>query len=112
MTYAALQWSAIDVVATELADRVGCVLVRIHLDESEAAIGLESCLGNVAEVLEQRDKIVLSRIWRQIANVARCLPLWGLVHNHFVGLRATSREGVVAIWSGWSHAHLDHCLLL
>lgn len=56
-TYAALERSAVDVVAIELANGHGGVLVGVHLDKGKATVGLETGLGNVTEVLEQRHKV-------------------------------------------------------
>lgn len=56
-TYAALQGTAVNVVAIELADSHGSILVSIHLDESKTAVALEASLNDITKVLEERDKI-------------------------------------------------------
>ena len=111
-TYAALQRSTIDVIATQLTDGHCCVFVRIHLDESKATIRLEACLGNKTEVLEKRNEVVLSRVRSKVADIARGLPLWGLRNDHLVALHTVSGEVVMAVWSCRSHSHGRHSLLL
>ena len=61
-TYAALQRTAVNLVAVELADGVGGVLVGVHLDEGKATVRLEASLGDISEVLEQRDEVVLGGV--------------------------------------------------
>lgn len=112
MTYATLQWTTVDIVAAKLADGHGSILVRVHLDEGEAAIGLEAGLDDVTEVLEERDKVVLCGIWGEVPNVAGGLPLRGLSSNHVVTLDSMGGKVVVAEWGGWGHAHGGHGLLL
>ena len=62
-TYAALQWSTVDIVTAELADGACSVLMSVHFNECETAIRLETSLLNKAKVLKQRDKVVLGRVW-------------------------------------------------
>ena len=68
----------------------------VHLDKSKAAIGLEASLDNVSKVLKERNKVILSRIWRKVANIAGGLPLGRLLHNHIIRLDTVSWEVVVA----------------
>lgn len=84
----------------------------VHLDESKAAVRLEASLGDVAEVLEQRDEIVLGGVGREVANVASGLPSGSLLNHHLVRVCALGGEAVVAERSGRGHAHLGHGLLL
>ena len=86
--------------------------MSVHLDKSKATVRLEAGLGDVAKVLEQWNKIVLSGVRSEVADVASGLPLRGLLNDHVVRLSALSRELVVAIRSGWSHTHGGHGLLL
>lgn len=84
----------------------------VHLDEGEATVRLEASLGDIAEVLEKRNKVVLSGVWSQVANVASSLPCRGLLDDHLVRVGTLGGEAVVAEGSGRSHAHLGHGLLL
>lgn len=112
-TYTALQRSTVNLISVELADSHGCVLVSIHFDESETAVRLETSLGDVAKVLEQRDQVILRGVRGEVANVAGRLPCRGLVDDRLIRLNTCSWELVVlSVRSGRSHAHLDHCLLL
>jgi hypothetical protein len=112
-TYAALQRTAVDVVTVQLADGHGGVLVRVHLDKSEATVRLETSLGDIAEVLEQRNEVVLSGVGSEVANVASGLPLGSLSQDGVVGLDALGRELVVlAERTGRGNTHLGHNLLL
>ena len=104
-THAALERTAVDVVAVELADGERGVLVRVHLDEGEAAIGLDPRLDHVAEVLEERHEIVLVRVGRQVPDVTGRLPLRRLLDDHVVALDAVGREMVVTVRRGRGHAH-------
>ena len=112
VTYAALERAAVDIVAVQLADGHGCVLMSVHLDEGEATISLEARLDNVAKVLKERDQILLSSVRGQVANVACGLPIGSLVDNHVIAVDAVGREVVVTIGSGRGHAHLLHGSLL
>jgi hypothetical protein len=111
-TYAALQGTTVDLVAVELADGVCSILVGVHLNESKATVRLEASLGNISEVLEKRNKVVLGSVRGQVANVAGGLPRGSLLDNHLVGVRALGGEAVVTERSGRGHAHLGHGLLL
>ena len=84
----------------------------VHLDESKATVGLEASLGDIAEVLEQRNEIVLGGVGGEVANVASGLPSGSLLDHHLVRVCALGREAVVAEGSGRGHAHLSHGLLL
>jgi len=53
--------------------------MSIHFDKGEAAVRLEPRLNHVAEVLEERNKIVLCSVRREVANIARGLPLRSLL---------------------------------
>jgi hypothetical protein len=53
--------------------------VSVHLDEGKAAVRLETSLGDIAEVLEKGNKVVLSGVRSQVANVASSLPCRGLL---------------------------------
>ena len=112
MTYAALEGTAVDVVAVELANCHGGVFVGIHLDESKTAVGLEASFRHVAEVLEQRNEIGLGGVRSEVTNVAGGLPLRGLLHDHVVALHTVSGEVVMSERSGRRHAHGGHSLLL
>jgi len=112
-TYAALERTAVDIVAVQLADGHGSIFVRVHLDESEATVRLEASLGYIAKVLEQRNKVVLSGVGSEVADVAGGLPLGSLGKDGVVGLDALSRELVVlAEGTGRGNTHLGHDLLL
>lgn len=111
-TYATFQWTAVDVVATELANGHGCIFVSVHLDESKSTVCLETRLNNVTEVLKQRDEILLGRVGGEVANVTGGLPLRSLSNDHIVALNAMLWEAVVAIRSGGRHSHLRHGSLL
>lgn len=112
-TYAALQRTAVDVVAVQLADGHGSILVRVHLNESESTVRLEASLCNIAEVLEQRNKVVLGGVGSEVADVASCLPLRSLGKDGVVGLDALSGELVVLTeGTGRGNTHLGHGLLL
>jgi hypothetical protein len=112
-THAALQRTAVDIVAVELANGHGSILVRVHLDESETAVRLEARLGNVAKVLEQRDQVVLSGVRGEVADVAGSLPLRSLCEDSVVRLDALSGELVVlAKGTRRGNTHLGHSLLL
>ena len=111
-TYAALQGPTVDIVAVELADSHGGVLMRIHLDEREATVGLEAGFGDVTKVLEERYKVRLRGVRREVANVAGGLPLRGLLHNHIEALHAVGGEVVVSKGGSRCHAHGRHGLLL
>jgi hypothetical protein len=86
--------------------------VGVHLYECEAPISLEAGLDNVAEVLEERDEIVLSRVWCEVSNVASSLPGGSLLDNHIIALDPVGWEVVMAERSSWRHAHGGHRLLL
>lgn len=111
-TYAALERTTIYIVAAQLADCHGGILVGVHLDERKATISLEASLNDIAEVLEQGDKVVLGGVRGEVADIASCLPSWGLLDDHVVALNAVGWEVMVAERSGWSHAHCRHSLLL
>lgn len=112
VTYAALQRTTVDIVAVQLADCRGSVLMRIHLHECKATVSLETSLKNIAEVLEERNQVVLGSIRSEVADIAGSLPLRSLLSHHVVALDAVSREVVVTERSGGSHAHGSHSLLL
>lgn len=82
--------------------------MRVHFDECKSTISLESGLNNVTKILEEGNEVVLSCVRREIANVASCLPLGGLLYNHVVALNSVSWEVMVAEWCGWGHSHLAH----
>ena len=112
-TYAALQGTSVDVVTVQLANSHGSVLVRVHLDKSETTVRLEAGLGDIAKVLEQRNKVVLGGVGGEVANVASGLPLGSLGKDGVVGLNALGRELVVlAERTGRGNTHLGHDLLL
>ena len=112
LTHAALQRTAVDLVAVELADGIGSVLVGVHLDESKATVRLEASLSDISEVLEQRDEVVLGGVRGQVADIAGSLPCRSLLDDHLVGVGTLGGEAVVAEGSGRGHAHLRHGLLL
>jgi len=109
---AALERATVDHVAVKLADGHRRVLMAVHLNERETAVGLHAALDDVAEVLEQGHQIVLGRVGGQIANVAGSLPGWSLVDNHVIAMDAVRGKVMMAIWRGRSHPHLLHGLLL
>lgn len=111
-TYAALQRTTVDLVAIQLADSHGSILMCVHLDKGEATVSLETGLEDISEVLEQRYEITLRGVGGEVANVAGSLPLRGLLHNHVVALDTLGREVVVTEGSGRGHAHGGHGLLL
>lgn len=111
-TYAALQRSAVDVVAIELADGHGGILVSVHFNESKTTVRLEASLSDVAKVLEKGNKVRLGSVRGKIADIAGCLPLGCLRNNHIIALNTMSREVVVTEGSGRGHAHRSHSLLL
>ena len=84
----------------------------VQFDKRKSPIGLEARLDNVAEVLEQRDEVVLSSVRRQVSDVASCLPRGSLLDNHIIALNAVGREVMMAERSGRCHAHGRHGLLL
>lgn len=84
----------------------------VHLDESKSTIRLESSLGDVSEVLEKRDQVGLGSVRCEITNIARRLPLRGLLDNHVVALYSVRGEVMVAKGGGGGHAHGGHGLLL
>ena len=108
----ALQGTTVDVIATELADSHGGILVGVHLDESKAAVRLKASLNNVTEVLEERNKIVLGGVWGKVSDVTGSLPLWSLLDDHVVALNSVGWKVVVTEWSGWSQSSGGHHLLL
>jgi len=112
ITYAALERTAMNIVAVQLANSHRSVLVRIHLDEGESAVGLETGLDDVTKVLEQRHKIILRRVGGEISNVASRLPSRRLADNHVIAVDSMGWEVVMAIRRGRRHAHLLHGLLL
>jgi len=111
-TYAALERTAVDIVAVELADGHGSVLMRVHFDKGKPTVGLEARLGYVAKVLEERNQVRLRCVRCQIADVARGLPLWSLCDDHVIALHPMGGKMVVTKWCRWSHAHGGHGLLL
>lgn len=112
MTHTALERTTVDVVAVELADGISSVLVRVHLDEGKATIGLEASLDNETKILEEWNKIVLRRVGSQVANVGGSLILRSLGDNHLVAARAVCGELMVTVRSRWGDAHLRNSLLL
>lgn len=70
--------------AGEVGDGVGGVLVRVELDEGEAAIGLHADLDDVAEALEERDEVGLGRVGREVADVDGRVVRGGLSDNRVV----------------------------
>ena len=110
--YAALERTAVDMKSTQLADGHCRVLMGIHLDESEAAIGLEAGLGDVAEVGEERHQIVLSGVRGKIADIASRLPCRSLRHYHIIAAGTMSRKVMVTERCGRCHPHICHSLLL
>jgi hypothetical protein len=86
--------------------------VRVHLDESKAAVRLETGFGDISKVLEERDQVGLRSVGSQVANIARGLPLRSLRNNHVVALDAVGREMVVTEGGRWRHSHGGHGLLL
>lgn len=111
-TYAALQRAPIDIISAELANSHGGIFMGVHLDECKATVGLESCLNNEPEILEQGNEIILGGIRCEVSDVAGCLPLGSLLNNHVIALHTVCWEMVVTERSSWSHSHSCHSLLL
>lgn len=111
-TYAALERTTVDIVAGELADCHGGILVGVHLDESKTTVGLEPSLNNITKLLEQGKQVVLGGVWSQVANVASGLPGGGLGNNHVIALDAVSWEVVMTVGCCRSHSHGSHSSLL
>lgn len=84
----------------------------VHLNKRKSPVSLEPSLDDVTKVLEQWNKVVLSSVRREVADVNGCLPLRGLLDNHIVALDTMGREMVVTIWSGRGHSHGSHRSLL
>ena len=113
ITYAALERATVDIVARELADSIGGVLVRVHADEGEATVSLEAGLGHESEVLEKRDDIVLGRVRRKVPHINGCLPRWSLSKDHIIALDSLSRVLMVATKGvRGRHSHTNQSLLL
>lgn len=112
VTHAALERAPINIIAVQLANSHGGILVGIHLNESKSAIGLETRLHDITKVLEERDEIVLRGVRGEVANVAGGLPGRGLGDDHVEAVDAMSREMVVSERGSGRHAHLGHGLLL
>jgi hypothetical protein len=111
-SYAAFQRSTIDIVPRQLANSHGSVFMAVHLNERKASIRLESSFDNIAKVLEQRNKVILSRVGREITDVYGGLPLGRLGNDHIVTLNTMSRKVVVTVRRGRRHSHRGHgCLL-
>lgn len=111
-THATLQGSAVHVVAVQLADGHGSILVGVHLDKGETTVGLEARLDDIAEVGEQGDKIVLCGVGGQVTDVAGGLPARSLANNHVVAVHTVGGEMVVSVRRGGSHSHGLHGGLL
>lgn len=86
--------------------------MRVHLDKSKAAVGLEARLDNKAKVLEQRNHVVGSRVRGQVADVDGGLPVGRLGKDDVVAADAVGGKLVVAKRSGRRQAHSLHRLLL
>lgn len=111
-TYAALQWSAINIITVELANCHSRIFMGIHLDESKAAISLEARLDNIAKVRKQGNQVVLRRVWCQVPHVTGRLPGRSLVDDHIVTVNSVGGEVMVTIGGGRGHSHGLHGLLL
>lgn len=86
--------------------------MRVHLDERKSTVGLEAGFGDISKILEQRDQVRLRSVWRQVANIARGLPLWSLSNDHIIALYAVGGEVMVSERRGRCHAHGGHGRLL
>ena len=84
----------------------------VHFHKRKSSVSLEASLDHVAEVLEKWDKVILSGVGRQIADIAGRLPCRSLCDNHVIALDPVGWEMVVTEGSGWGHAHCRHGLLL
>lgn len=62
-------------------DRVRSVLVRVELDESEPAVGLETDFDDVAETLEEGDQVGLGDEGDEVADVDGRVGCRGLGHD-------------------------------
>jgi len=111
-TYTALERTTVDVVAIHVANGHGCVVMRVHFDECEPAVCLESRFDHKAKVLEQGNHVVGRRVRGQIANIAGGLPRGGLADHDIVRVRAVRWELVMAERRRGCHAHGLHRLLL
>ena len=112
-THAALQRSSVDIVTGKLTDSNGGIFVSIHLDEREPAISRESGLNNVAEVLEERNNVILSRVRSEVADVASSLPSRSLSQDHLIALCTLRGKLMMTAERGRrAHSHSCHGLLL
>ena len=111
-TYAAFQWTAVHVVATQLADCHSCIFMGIHLDKRETPIRLKARLCDKAEILEQWNEIVLGCIGREVTNITCGLPLGSLCDHHLVTLHSLCRKVVMTVGCRGRHSHGGHGLLL
>lgn len=86
--------------------------MRVHLQESEPTVCLQTGFNDIAKVLEQGDEVGLGCVRSKISHIASGLPLRSLGNDHFVAIGAVGREVMVAEWCSWGHAHRSHSLLL
>ena len=112
-TYAAFQRSSVDIISGKLTDSNSGIFMSIHLDKCEPAIGRKSCLNNVAEVLEERNNVVLSCVRSEVADIASSLPSRSLSQDHLIALCTLRWKLVMTAEGGCrAHPHGRHGLLL
>lgn len=86
---AALDRPTMNHLTLQLHDRQSSVLVSVELDESETTIGLHTNFGEIADGLEERNKIRLGTIGNEIANVDSRVVRSSLGDDRLVGQRCT-----------------------
>lgn len=104
-TYTAFQGTAVHIVSTQLANCHSSILVVVHFNEREAAVGLKSRFDNKTVILEKWYQVILGGVGGEIADVAGTLPLGCLLNHHVIALHAMRREMMMAKRCGWRHAH-------
>jgi hypothetical protein len=68
----------------QLNDRHRSVLVCVKLDKSEATVGLHSNFREIADRLEQRYKVRLGSVRREIPDVNSAIVGGSLLNNRLV----------------------------
>lgn len=111
-TYAAFEGATVHIVAIHLAYCHSSIVVRVHFDERESSVCLESRLHDVTKILEKGYDVGGGGIGREIADVARSLPSGGLVYDDLVTGKSVGGKLVVAERSRRRHAHGLHRILL
>lgn len=83
------------VAITKLVNGRGSCLVRLQHSESISSFGLQSNFTDKGDVLEQRDDVVLSRDWMQVADIDRGVVTWRGRED----LLIAQRQGTVVVSS-------------